>query len=102
MSDLYNMEINPDEKSTTGDGDSCTSDKYKSIKSPFKAGGDGDTTNTSNRETAKGPSYQFRGLIVYYGKHYLSIFQDQSSYSEQSQNFLLFDDSHIRQLGNDM
>lgn len=42
-------------------------------------------------------SYVFRGMVCYYGKHYVSIFQE---YSPGEPRFLLFDDSRIRCLGN--
>ena len=63
------------------------------------------------------PSYLFRGMVCYYGKHYISIFQDYSeNYSNSSENhinstsnlnsaihsgdFILFDDQNIRKIGN--
>jgi hypothetical protein len=44
----------------------------------------------------KGPTYVFRGLVCYYGKHYVSIFQE---YRPGEAQFLLFDDSNIRVIG---
>jgi hypothetical protein len=41
----------------------------------------------------------FRGLVCYYGLHYISIFQE-SVQEENTVRFLLFDDHNIRVLGN--
>jgi hypothetical protein len=46
-----------------------------------------------------GPSYTFRGLVCYYGLHYVSIFQDLSVERGEESRFLLFDDQKIRPLG---
>lgn len=42
------------------------------------------------------PSYVFRGLVCYYGKHYVSIFQGMDGGHD---NFLLFDDHTIKPIG---
>lgn len=42
------------------------------------------------------PSYVFRGLVCYYGKHYVSIFQGIDGGHD---NFLLFDDHTIKTIG---
>lgn len=46
--------------------------------------------------TLEGDNYLFRGLICYYGRHYVSIFQE---YSFGEPKFLLFDDQNIRSIG---
>jgi hypothetical protein len=40
--------------------------------------------------------YVFRGMVCYYGLHYVSIFRDVSAHTPR---FLLFDDANIRVLG---
>lgn len=42
------------------------------------------------------PSYVFRGLVCYYGLHYVSIFQGLEGGHD---NFLLFDDHTIKPIG---
>lgn len=42
-------------------------------------------------------SYLFRGLVCYYGLHYVSIFQEYSP--ETGNRFLLFDDQKVRVIG---
>ena len=41
--------------------------------------------------------YVLRGLVCYYGHHYVSIFQE---YAPGEPEFLLFDDQNIRKIGN--
>jgi hypothetical protein len=43
-----------------------------------------------------GPSYALRGMICYYGLHYVSIFLD----NQDDNVFLLFDDQRVRPIGN--
>eukprot|EP01040_Poterioochromonas_malhamensis_P000590 gene590-630_t len=43
------------------------------------------------------PAYVFRGMVCYYGKHYVSIFMDSVTTGEES--YLLFDDHRIRPIG---
>eukprot|EP01038_Epipyxis_sp_PR26KG_P012103 gene12103-16196_t len=51
----------------------------------------------TSQDNNSGPSYIFRGLVCYYGLHYVSIFQN----SEPNEvSFLLFDDQRVRSLGN--
>lgn len=45
---------------------------------------------------AANPSYVFRGLICYYGKHYVSIFQSRKVGMYE---YLLFDDQTIKVIG---
>jgi hypothetical protein len=53
-----------------------------------------DTDNQPQNDSAQNqPVYIFRGMVCYYGKHYVSIFQE---YSPGEPRFLLFDDSNIR------
>lgn len=55
------------------------------------------TAEMFQRTQAPNETYLFRGMICYYGQHYVSIFQD---YSAAMPRFLLFDDAKIRSLGN--
>jgi hypothetical protein len=43
------------------------------------------------------PSYVFRGLVCYYGLHYVSIFQHIGANQDV---YMLFDDARIRPIGN--
>lgn len=43
------------------------------------------------------PVYTFRGLVCYYGLHYVSIFQEYSDKGEA--RYILFDDSKMRVIG---
>lgn len=43
-----------------------------------------------------GPSYALRGMVCYYGLHYVSIFLD----AQEDNVFLLFDDQRVRPIGN--
>ena len=47
----------------------------------------------------KGPSYVFRGLVCYYGLHYVSIFQEHQQDEAKPVQFLLFDDHNVRLIG---
>ena len=47
----------------------------------------------------KGPSYVFRGLVCYYGLHYVSIFQEHHQDEDKPVQFLLFDDNNVRLIG---
>jgi hypothetical protein len=47
--------------------------------------------------TTTSPTYIFRGLVCYYGLHYVSIFHDGSS--TDTDTFLLFDDQRVRVVG---
>jgi hypothetical protein len=49
------------------------------------------------QEQCKGPSYVFRGMVCYYGKHYVSIFLDSVTSDEET--YLLFDDHRVRPIG---
>jgi Ubiquitin carboxyl-terminal hydrolase len=40
--------------------------------------------------------YIFKGMICYYGRHYIGIFQD---FSQKIPHFLLFDDARVRPIG---
>jgi hypothetical protein len=42
------------------------------------------------------PSYVFRGLVCYYGQHYVSIFQSREVGRYE---YLLFDDHNIKTIG---
>jgi len=50
-------------------------------------------------EHEKGPTYVFRGLVCYYGLHYVSIFQEFNQNDGKPVQFLLFDDKNVRFLG---
>jgi hypothetical protein len=53
-------------------------------------------TDSRSSSSNSGPTrYLFRGMVCYYGLHYVSIFHE----SENSSNYLLFDDCTIRNLG---
>ena len=56
------------------------------------------SNNNSNGPTiiTHNPSYIFRGLVCYYGLHYVSIFQSMET---ENENFLLFDDQNIKVIG---
>jgi len=43
-----------------------------------------------------GPEYLFRGMVCYYGLHYVSIFQEHGTVKAR---FLLFDDKTVRPIG---
>lgn len=45
-----------------------------------------------------GAVYAFRGMICYYGQHYVSIFSDDF-FPHSDPRYLLFDDAHVRPLG---
>lgn len=44
----------------------------------------------------QGPEYLFRGMVCYYGLHYVSIFQEHGTAKAR---FLLFDDKTVRPIG---
>lgn len=44
-------------------------------------------------------SYVFRGLVCYYGKHYVSMFKEYTDDAQREGQFLLFDDHNIRVIG---
>jgi len=44
----------------------------------------------------EGPEYLFRGMVCYYGLHYVSIFQEHGAVKAK---FLLFDDKTVRPIG---
>lgn len=52
---------------------------------------------SSLQQLCKGPSYVFRGIVCYYGKHYVSIFLDSAMGEEET--YLLFDDHRVRPMG---
>lgn len=52
-----------------------------------------------SQDVSKRQSYVFRGMVCYYGKHYISIFQASSNGGKGVPHFLLFDDQNIRPLG---
>jgi hypothetical protein len=51
---------------------------------------------SSTHGDAHNPSYVFRGLVCYYGMHYVSIFQSRSVGVYE---YLLFDDTTIKNIG---
>ena len=76
----------------------CLSDIYERTVSK-------DTGETSTRFSTKSSppkqindNYIFRGMICYYGLHYVSIFQESGTQPENP-TFLLFDDQNLRLLG---
>ena len=52
--------------------------------------------NSGNSESIGNPAYVFRGLVCYYGKHYVSIFQSRAPGHYQ---YLLFDDQSVKNIG---
>lgn len=56
------------------------------------------STPTNNKEK-KGPSYVFRGLVCYYGLHYVSIFEVLED-GDKDATFYLFDDQRVVRIGN--
>lgn len=61
-------------------------------------------SETSNTASRAGPSYMFRGLICYYGLHYVSIFQilqhDNSTNNVTNEMvYYLFDDYKVKSIG---
>lgn len=45
--------------------------------------------------------YVFRGIVCYYGKHYVSIFQRSKLLGTSGEaQYLLFDDINVREIGN--
>jgi hypothetical protein len=67
-----------------------------SIKASDFFHSDGINSPPASPAESSGPTYVFRGMVCYYGMHYVSIFQE---YSPGEPRFLLFDDSNIRCLG---
>ena len=55
------------------------------------------TTNTTTSTPSREHLYVFRGMVCYYGLHYIAIFQDHTSTSTKT--YSLFDDAHIRHIG---
>eukprot|EP00605_Chrysophyceae_sp_TOSAG23-4_P000083 GSChrysophyteH1.ASY1.ANO1.85.1 assembled CDS len=53
------------------------------------------TSGSSTDTVNNGPVYLFRGMVCYYGLHYVSIFQE----NEDVNNYLLFDDQRVRHIG---
>lgn len=74
------------------DGDSEELENHREV------GNRGDR-NAQSRDVSKRQSYLFRGMVCYYGKHYISIFQESSNGGKGVPHFLLFDDQNIRALG---
>ena len=54
----------------------------------------GATTDAS--DSSGSPEYLFRGMVCYYGLHYVSIFQE---FGTKEARFLLFDDKNVRPIG---
>jgi hypothetical protein len=54
-----------------------------------------DELNQKLLQFIDGPSYALQGLVCYYGKHYVSIFQAHGN----EESFILFDDHRIRLIG---
>lgn len=93
LSDLFSI---PDYSSANGEGTAKTLPYLDSNKSESK----------SQSLSIDSSSYIFRGLVCYYGKHYISIIQELSvSSSSSAKNsttsprFLLFDDNLVRVIG---
>eukprot|EP00981_Chlorochromonas_danica_P004666 scaffold926_cov166-Ochromonas_danica.AAC.7 len=88
----------------------CVPDPSRSTKSSSSSQTNGQMCDIPSRG---GPSYIFRGLVAYYGSHYVSFFQVQSSSNkkdgksdllEQSEEkleelYYLFDDQRVRPIG---
>lgn len=54
------------------------------------------TTSANSSSSVVNDLYVFKGMVCYYGLHYVSIFQD---YSTMDEKFLLFDDARIIPIG---
>ena len=59
-------------------------------------GGGSSSASTSGGTSSSNPSYVFRGLVCYYGKHYVSIFQSRAA---ELHEYLLFDDHRVINIG---
>ena len=92
-------------RSGGGGGEGKSSLKSSSLKSSWHAGSKRKTTTKEERRQEKKRNeesiYCLRGMVCYYGLHFVSIFQAGEGDGEDGYaQYLLFDDSHIRVIGN--
>lgn len=106
LSDLFSVQAASD--ATTTNTTTNTNGKKSSgintnsggVSSGGECKGDSFTHNTEQEflytsppVSATNPAYVFRGLVCYYGAHYVSIFQGEGG------SFLLFDDYTVKPIG---
>jgi hypothetical protein len=86
----------PQSHSHASDGNNSNSNNNNNASAGAGTTDDLSTSASVSKLKTGSVKYLFRGMICYYGLHYVSIFQE---YGSGRSNFLLFDDHTVRSIG---